>query len=448
MFMLRLKHPRFGLETEFLIVDEAGQPTNSADILLEACKNKRAGAYMHQEVSKCQIELGASPKRTVRRTTKGFLTTLNEIIEVAEDLDLRLLPLGAYPGKMVPKARKKEWYEMQAKMIGVKKWYGVLSRVCGFHFHYRLPKGTFDWNKWKLKRVLRSATARALVNQYNLLIAADPAIMTLTQSSPFYNGHYYCKDTRMALYRDVELEKPEIKGIHHDLSIIASLPRYEHTITDMNHRIDTRKQFWLDALKKSHPSMYKLAKKANPLRFYWGAVRINRAGTFEHRGMDINLISNLIGVSALLKGCLMAVESERLKIVPSEIGIRQPFRMEENKVYVPPFSYLKNHLQIDAIKQGMESSKIQDYCKRFYRFAIGFLDYPHDLALGSIKTMINDGKTVSDEMIKYVKKRGEKLDEEIDQGLCAELALRYAEELKHEIPKLLSHYIALDVGES
>ena len=295
---------------------------------------------------------------------------------------------------------------------------------------------------------MRSSAARALLNQYNFLIAIDPAILTLTQSSPFYGGRYYCKDTRLALYRDLSLKNPDLTGLHHDMSTIASLPRYEHTVTDMNHRIEARKEFWLKSLKNTAASLYRMAKTANPLRFYWGAVRINRAGTFEHRGMDTNLISNLIGVSALIKGCLVEIENQGLKVVPSEIGIRRPFGQEGEKIYVPPFSFLKHKLQVAAISDGMDDAEIKDYCKRFYRFATGFLKYPHDLALGSVKGMIDRGETVSDEMIRYVRKQGGDLKGEIDQSICAELALRYAEKLAHEVPKLKSHYLALDAGES
>ena len=82
--MIRLKHPRFGLETEFLLVDEAGQATNSADLLIEKFAKKRMGFHVRQEVSKCQIEIGAAPHRTVRKTTKGFLRSLDEVIKCAD----------------------------------------------------------------------------------------------------------------------------------------------------------------------------------------------------------------------------------------------------------------------------------------------------------------------------------------------------------------------------
>jgi len=442
------KLPRFGLEVEFLLLDEAGQVTNSADILMKHCSKKRTGYYVRQEASKCMLEIGAAPKQTVRRTTKGFLRTLNDTLDAAEKLDLRLFPLSSYPGKMVPKVRTKDWYVMQERLVGKKAWDNVLGKITGFHFHYRLPKGTFDWEHSKLRHVLRSTSARALINQYNFLVAIDPAITTLMQSSPFYNGHYVYKDTRAALYRDLSLEKPEVTGIYHDLPSLGGLPHYEHTITDINHHISARKKLVVKHLKKRDPALHRRIKKANALRFYWGPLRINRAGTFEQRGMDMNLISNIVGVSALIKGCLTAIEDESLRIMPSEIGMRQPFRQEGIKVYMPPFTYIKNELQTAALKEGMESPAIKDYCKRFYRFAMDYLDYPHDIALGSVKRMIDNGETVSDEMIKYVKKRGERVNGEIDQSVCAELALRYAEELRHEVPKLLRHYIALDAEES
>ena len=64
-----------------------------------------------------------------------------------------------------------------------------------------LCRGEFLTQIHMLKMLTRSKIKDSVVNSYNMLIAADPALTCFMQSSPFYQGEYIGKDSRVIMYR-------------------------------------------------------------------------------------------------------------------------------------------------------------------------------------------------------------------------------------------------------
>ncbi|MBU0586365.1 hypothetical protein KJ780_02560 [Candidatus Micrarchaeota archaeon] len=437
------KNVTFGLEVEFILLDEAGHVSNSADILLKKCSTKKIGYYLRPEASKCMVEVGATPKPSVRHTAKGFLKNLKKIHNEARKLGLWLYPLATYPGKAHSVIRHKPWYEMQTSVLG-KEWDSFIGKMCGFHFHSALPKGVMDLSKGILKPHHRSKAAKLMVEQYNFLIAADPAAITIMQSSPFFEGKLHGKDSRIALYRDMNFPQLGITGIYNKHKILGRLPKYAHNAYDMKVSSEQTKTEFLDALSDKDPKAAKSMKNAHAMRFYWGPVRINKVGTYEERGLDMNLPKYMLGVSTLLKRSLLGIINEGLRIRPSEIGIRQPFKIEGTKVYVPPYNYLVEELTRKSVTYGLSSPVVHNYTKRFYQFATRFIDYKFDMSLMSIKRMIDQKETMSDRVMKRAGVKSGLAGFEIDDDMAAEIALRAARKLERQLDELIDHYIVLD----
>jgi len=94
-------------------------------------------------------------------------------------------------------------YRIKESIFGKNRW-KIAGRCVGFHCHYTLPRGIFDAQLRVLKMIIRSKIKDSMVNSYNLLIAADPALTCFMQSSPFYQGKYLGKDSRVIMYRGGE----------------------------------------------------------------------------------------------------------------------------------------------------------------------------------------------------------------------------------------------------
>lgn len=333
--IMAAKKATFGLENEFLVIDEAGQVTNAADAIIKHCKGTRFGKHLVPEVSLCMLEIGAAPKESVRHAAKGYLRTMEFVLDHARKLDLWLYPLATYPGHVVPVLRKKPWYNAQRVLLG-EHFDEYAGQICGFHFHKDLPRGVFDKKTGTLKHLARSKAADVFVQQHNFLIAADPALSTLLQSSPFWQGRLFGKDARLGFYRNLEFPERDAEGLYRRHRRFGRLPDYIHTPYDVHSRAESQKHAFLREIREKKPRIIPTIKDGHPYTFYWGPVRVNKLGTFEQRGMDMNLPAHMLGISTLLKKALAGINQLGLKITPSNHAISHPFKVEDSAVLVPP----------------------------------------------------------------------------------------------------------------
>ena len=119
--------------------------------------------------------------------------------------------------------------------------------------------------------------------------------------------------------------------------------------------------------------------------------------------------------------------------MPSEIGIKEPFKVEGDIIYIPPYPYVRNELQKTSAYAGLDSDVIYTYCKRFLRFAASTMPHDRLSLIKPFQDMLNKKKTVSDEIIEYAKKKGYKRKESITNKLAAQIALQHSERLLKEI---------------
>ena len=86
----------------------------------------------------------------------------------------------------------------------------VANNCIGFHYHFSLPRGTFDRNKYFFMDKVNEIRKKKVVNLFNLFVALDPAVTTFMQSSPYYEGKYLGKSSRTMVYRSESVfNRPE-----------------------------------------------------------------------------------------------------------------------------------------------------------------------------------------------------------------------------------------------
>jgi len=415
-----------GLEVEFFVINEKGEPVNESDKILEYFEGKRLGKYVKPEISKGMLELVASPNRSIRGCAEAFMENLEELLEGTEKLGLKLLPLGAHPGKDNPVLRKSLWYDSKKTVLGVEDAKRE-GKVCGFHFHYTLPEGIVAKDTQNIKSLKRSKTREIFLQQYNFLVAIDPAILNFCQSSPIWDGDYYAKDTRVLVYRDMQLKQgtKDIHGLHYFLPMFGSLPKYEFTLDDLRVMADMKKTEWLKLLEAKQFPTNEIAGYPT-LKFMWGPLRVNKIGTFEYRGPDMNHPLNIFSTMSVLRYALESIEKNEYEVLPSDIGIDEPFELEDDVIYLPPHTRLK-YLEFRSITEGFDSINMHEYADSLFDLVNKISDKKKSKNLEPVKKMLKEKKTVSDEIIALAKKNGYSLEDELPEEMLNYIALYQAD---------------------
>ena len=427
-----------GMEFEFFIVDSNGQIMNKADLLIKKAKQNNPNLPITKEIGNSMIEINGYPKEKPEETLQGIMEAYKVLISVAHREDLFLCPLGCYPGKFKPKMRTGKVYDIKKKILGEK--FPITGTVCGLHYHYTMPKGIFDKKTLKLKKLVRSELKQSLMSSYNLMIALDPAITTIMASSPFYMGKYYGKDSRVFWYRGGKKLK-FMKGLYSEFLSLGGLPPYKQTLTDLSFSLYRRNAIWEKEGIKTGCNNNFMNKYKSDLDIAWNPVRLNKHDTLEHRGMDINYLDSIMGISTLLNFTFAKVQKDLLVVVPSDIGKEEPFKIEGNIMYIPPHTHVRNHLQYLAAKDGFDNEEIRKYCGRFIRLARKLLMKEHINIAKPVFDIYNEKESLSDKILQFASKKGFEKIEELDEKLAHEIAINAAEESEirvFETEKLLS----------
>lgn len=441
------KNHLMGFETEFIILDDEGNVSTKADEIISEYSKTRFTFPIHKEYVHNMIEISSTANTKITKGAKNWLKTIKKITQIANKKNLRLYPFAVYPGNYIPTPRVDKYYRMCEDVLGPKKYTYCTGKSAGFHLHYTLPYGTFTKEK-NLKQLFKSKYKDRLLNIYNALIAIDPATTNFMESSPYIDGKFIAKDSRLFIYRDMKIRsgKRIIKGLYSEMPLFGRLSKYYLTISDMISNVEKRYSSWKKIVEKKYPEYREIVESRHPLQFNWSPLRINRVGTFEYRGMDINLPTNMIGTSLLIKYFLNKVRKEELVIKPSDIGIKNPFKIEGNVMYVPPHTHLIENLQYKSAQFGFEDNEIFKYTKTFANIALKECPIKKDPSIDAIKNMLRTRKTKSDQIIeKVISKTGK--GNTITDEVAKEIAIDYADEFEREIDFLMEKELAIDLEE-
>lgn len=433
---VREKHFSLGLEAELFVVDQSGNIVAGADTILKKINDSTTKHTVTKECAKNIIELGSVPSPERSAVTKSFLTELQLLQNTARAQGYHVLPLGTYPGTFAPSMRTDKRYRIQVDIFGKQRFLNA-GRCCGFHFHYEMPKGVFDTNKKMLKNLNDSKHQEYLVHAFNTLVALDPVLTTFMQSSPFYQGKHLAKDSRVLVYRGgVELSYD--KSLYARSPNLGSLPPYVHAGANLVSRVHEHYAEWIEMLNMAGVPEKDFPQYRSILDPNWSAVKVNAHGTLEQRGMDMNRLPILLAVSALIQLILQRVQDGDIRVVPHDSGIAEPFALERKTLYIAPDTYVKKHLQPRAVAEGLSNDDVHRYCKRAVALAEQLGGKREAQALQALTEMLATKRTTSDDIIAYAKKAGHTdITDTLPKNLAQEIALMHAEQLAHDIARLI-----------
>ncbi|HLC60063.1 MAG TPA: glutamate-cysteine ligase family protein [Candidatus Nanoarchaeia archaeon] len=425
-----LKKSMTGFEVELFTINKNGFVMSGADRLLKISKRDKKPTVKKESTTNI-IEIASYPGEAILETTDHLLKDVEYLTTVAEKEDILLCPLGTYPGKFNPVMRDDRPYKIKEYIFGKNK-FKIAGRCTGFHCHYTLPRGIFDSQLRILKMLVHSKIKDSLVNSYNFLIAADPALTALMQSSPFYQGEYIGKDSRVIVYRGGDALNNK-NGLYANFEEFGGLPPYKLTALDILDIITTRYEKWKSYIKSLGLNIQILSLYGSVLDTTWNPVKINPNGTLEQRGMDMNHPAHIAGIGVIIKSVLRKLQEEFYTVVQSDIGIKEPFKVEKDIIYIPPWPTVRNELQKMSAYKGMDNDLIYEYCKRFIKFAQSTMPKEELILIEPFKKMLNERKTVSDEILDFARKRGFRNNSHITNNLGAEIALEHSRRLLDEI---------------
>ncbi|MBT3407637.1 hypothetical protein HN415_03040 [Candidatus Woesearchaeota archaeon] len=420
-----LKRSKTGLETEFHVIDQKGKISNKAHEIISSLKNTHKNIDVTKEIGKNMIEFGCYPGVSAESPTLDLIDSIQKGLEISKKKGLMFYPFATYPGKFKPKFSDTGGYDIKTKIFGSDRIENA-CRATGFHHHYSLPKSVFDAKLKILKLMRKSKLERSMVASYNFEIAADPALTLFTQSSPFIEGEYLAKDSRTLIYRGGKKLK-YMDGLYSRFQQIGGLPPYKQTVTDLLISLSKRWLRWKKEVNKANPAVDFDLLYPFKLDIGWHPVKINKHGTLEQRGMDINYLSIVVAVTLLLKYILKHIQREFIEVLPADFAIDEPFKLENNILYIPPHTYVRNHLQFWSAHKGYDKKEMHYYAKRLYHLGRLLTPKSHQKIIRPLYNMIDSKKSVSDDIINYAK-RMNYLDEnnKISNSDAARLALYYA----------------------
>lgn len=426
-----LKRSMIGLESELFTLNENGFVAQKADEIIETARKNKVPVI--KECAKNMLELGVYPSEKIYNISKNYLEQLQGLIDTAEKHSVMLYPLGTYPGSFEPEMRRKGLYEIKQKIFGENR-FKIAGRNIGFHFHYTLPRGIFDSKKKTIKPTKKSKISQSMVNAFNLMLAADPPLSTLLQSSPFYQGKFYGKDSRIIWYRGGEdLNNPD--GLYSGMQEIGQLPNYAHTGTDLINRITSTWKAWEKELIKAGIPKKRMKEYPSRMSVGWPPLKLNVHGTLEQRGLDMNHPKYILGASVLISVILREIFQEFFEVKPSDYGVDNPFKLENNTIFIPPNTVVKEKLQFLSATKGLESEEVVQQIKGLVKLSKKFMLPEEKKAVKPLLNILEREATVSDVWIKRVKKAGFSLKEIVPNDLFAEIALKSCRQLKKSMDK-------------
>jgi hypothetical protein len=307
---------RLGIEMEFWTVDETGRLCSS-DGLVDAHDG------VHPEFIEPLVEVKTEPHESERALRRELQRTLLSVLETADALGTRLVPLGT-PLTTISAPATTERGRLFERVYGE----GVVSakNCAGTHVHFE--KGEVG-------------------RQLNLLTALDPAI-SLVNSSPYYRGERAVNSARAAAYRG---------------ECGAAFERY----CDLWSYVDGVGE-WRSRVERAYRDFHDLAVERgvdrrlvdewfDPEDAMLNPVRLREElPTVEWRAPDTALPDQVVRLAFTVRD-LVSQTSEKPVVVgggPERAGVRN------GEIRVPDFPSLSS-LSDEAIRTGLDSGRVRSY---------------------------------------------------------------------------------------
>ncbi|QSG08730.1 Glutamate-cysteine ligase family 2(GCS2) [Halapricum desulfuricans] len=311
---------RRSVEVEYWVVDTDGTLTGPGDLV-------SASPGVEREFVEPLLEIKTTPCSSSDELRGELLDRLEAVLDRAEDLGKRLVPL-ATPVRAdeiaeIPSERTR----IQNEIVGEDFQY--VRHCAGTHVHFEQQPGH-------------------TVDQFNVLVALDPAFAAVN-SSPYFRGRRLAAGARSKLYRDMAYDTVPHQG---------KLWRYLADQREWARRLERRYEEFLTAASEAGVDRSAVYRHFDPESAIWTPVQLrDRFGTVEWRSPDTALPSQVLRLADDLVGVV-----ERAVDTEVRIGGNRGYRTETETV-LPEFDTVVEHVN-GSIRLGLESDTVRTYLDR------------------------------------------------------------------------------------
>ena len=364
-----LNNSRLGLEQEFFIVDSEGFLSHRADEFLSSCdrlakERDCPGDCFAPEFVKNIVEINTVPANSFKELAAEYLKLLQILLSAGQELNLRVYPLSTYPLYATPIMRNKPNYHLQVRTVGAGRFDNA-AKCTGTHIHLDLPDDVVDRQIGLAYNSSPEAREEAL-SIYNLAIAFDAAIISLSRACPFYEGKVAGKAMRTIHYRGSK--RFGWQGVYTNLQSVGGLMPYAETVEELTQQLFHRYHSWQQAMDRSGVDRQVFLDSGGELLTAgWNPIRLNSIGTVELRGADSNYPQVILALVALISEAANRVRRENLTVRP-KAGCKT-FELQGQNLNVPEFDYLSNELLYAAVTEGINNTAVKDYLDSIIEFS-------------------------------------------------------------------------------
>jgi hypothetical protein len=360
--------PKIGIEVEYFLIDSKGSLTPTAPSIL--ADPRLQGIAVPESSHNC-IEIHSAPLDNIVDLDLNLRANVKKVLDVATENGTLLVPTTTITKDKLEKISSPR-YDISDAIFGMAS--ETQNHIAGTHMHVDRAKN--------------------LAKQYALFYALDPSFVLLA-SSPFFFGQNSLVDHRAGIYRNgVFKDHPEYGQIFPPSK--NPLMIYEQL----------HEQFVAMCEEKGlNPEGY------NELNTYWGPIRFSK-NTIENRSPDNNLISNIIGLSAVYMGL-------NRQLPTLDIPILSPADHEQ--------------MVNGNILMGLRAPATHQYLSHLVQLSKKGLTAEELVYLDPIEKILKDSRTFSDELCSYAKNQGLSAESRIAPLEAKQLRLYAADRLSRDL---------------
>lgn len=311
---------RRSIEVEYWVIDDEGN-------LVEPGSLVSASAGVEREFIEPLLEIKTTPCETTAELRTELYERIGRVLEVAQSVDKRLVPLATPINHDEIKDIPSERTRIQDEIIGSDFEY--VRHCAGTHIHVEQIPGKE-------------------IDQLNTLVALDPAL-ALVNSARRFHGRPLAAGARSKLYRWMAYD---------DIPHQGRLWRYIDSREQWDRRLERRYEEFETMALEAGIDRQALSSCFDPESAIWTPVQLrDRFRTVEWRSPDTALPSEILRLADSIFDVIEHVKDADVRI-EGDTG-----RITEDSILLPEFDTVLEQVNT-AIRDGITSESLCGYLER------------------------------------------------------------------------------------
>ena len=311
---------RRSIEVEYWVVDRKGNLVDSSPIAA-------ASDGAECEFVEPLLEIKKTPCETTTELRRELYDRIHDAIQRANEMGRGLVPLATPVTHEEIREFPSERTRIQTLVIG--EDFEYVRHCAGTHIHFEQIPGRE-------------------VDQFNTLIALDPAL-ALVNSSRWFHGRFLAPGARSKLYRRMAYDELAHQG---------RLWRYIGTTHEWDMRLERRYEEFVAAALDADVDRQTVESNFGPESAIWTPVQLReKFTTVEWRSPDTTLPSQVIRLANSIAQIMEQLRDTEVHI-EGDSG-----HVTDDVIVLPEFNTVLQHVDA-AIQEGLSSKPLRSYLER------------------------------------------------------------------------------------